>query len=97
MVMKWELSCGMMMQQIGQQVNYAFSQSDLRAQTMYWIGTVGPLWVYRKKDNNRQDPVTLIEWHNVQDNVTHNGHSFQDFLQLQEHAREHVQELVNDP
>ena len=81
------------MWQIGQQVDYAFSQPDLGAQTMYWIGTVGPLWVYRKKDNNGQDPVTLIEWHNV----AHDGHSFQDFLQLQECARERVQELVNDP
>lgn len=52
MVMEWELSCGMMMWQIGQQVDYAFSQPDLGAQTMYWIGTVGPLWVYRKKDDN---------------------------------------------
>jgi hypothetical protein len=64
---------------IGRQADVAFSELRTAGQKVYWIGAIGPHWVYGEiKDG--QAPRPLIEWHDV----THDEESYRDFLNLVE-------------
>lgn len=64
--------------QISRQTDVAFAGT---AHTkVYWIGTIGPHWRYGKKEDNGQDPVPLIGWHDT----THDGASYADLQKLAE-------------
>jgi len=41
---------------------------------VHWIGTIGPRWRYGDKEDDGQDPRTLVEWHHV----THDKASYRD-------------------
>ena len=77
----WEWACGKeaLMQHIGRQADVAFSELRTAGQKVYWIGAIGPHWVYGEI-NDGQAPRPLIEWHDV----THDEESYRDFLNLVE-------------
>jgi hypothetical protein len=60
----------------------AFQDSGGATRKSYWIGVMGPHWVYGEKEDG-QVPKPLIEWHDV----THDDASYQDFLRLADLVR----------
>jgi len=77
----WERASGKeaLIQQIGHQADVAFAELRTAGQKVYWIGAIGPHWVYGEIQDG-QDPMPLIEWHDV----AHDEASYRDFLNLVE-------------
>jgi hypothetical protein len=75
----WERGKEALMQDIAQQADDAFSELRTPGQKVYWIGAIGPRWIYGDIEDG-QDPRPLIEWHDV----THDEASYRDFLNLVE-------------
>lgn len=65
-----------------QMIRYRTDISFLGTATckVYWIGTIGPHWIFGEKEDGGQDLKPLIGWHDT----THDDESYQDFLQLVE-------------
>jgi hypothetical protein len=68
-----------LMEDIAQQADDAFSELRTPGDKVYWIGAIGPHWIYGDIEDG-QDPRPLIEWHDV----THDEASYRDFLNLVE-------------
>jgi hypothetical protein len=68
-----------LIQHIGHQADATFSEYRTAGQKVYWIGAIGPHWIYGEIQDG-QDPRPLIEWHDV----THDEASHRDFLKLVE-------------
>ena len=58
--------------QINRQTDTAFAGTAFRK--IYWISTIGPHWRYGFRDDEGQDAVPLIDWHDT----THDQGSFKD-------------------
>ena len=72
----WPNGIGSLERQIDRQIDASFAGT---AHTkVYWISTIGPHWKYGYKDDDGQDPVPLIEWHET----THDDDSYQDLTEL---------------
>jgi hypothetical protein len=72
----WDHGKEALMQKIRRQTDLAFSGTGTRK--LYWIGSIGPHWVYGEKEEDGQDLRPLIGWHDA----THDDASYHDFLQL---------------
>jgi hypothetical protein len=77
-IKNWDQKQEDLIQQIGRWTDFEFLCTA--AHRLYWIGVVGPHWVYGEKEDNGQDPKPLIGWHDV----THDDASYRDLLQLAE-------------
>jgi hypothetical protein len=77
-IKNWDQRKEDLIQQIGRQSDLEFLGTA--ACRLYWIGVVGPRWVYGEKEDNGQDLKPLIEWHDV----THDDASYRDLLRLAE-------------
>jgi hypothetical protein len=75
----WEYGKEALIQHIGHQADAAFSELRTAGQKVYWIGAIGPHWIYGEVQDG-QAPRPLIEWHDV----THDEASYRDFLNLVE-------------
>ncbi|KAF8495916.1 hypothetical protein F5888DRAFT_1635242 [Russula emetica] len=67
-----------LIQHIGHQADVAFSELRTAGEKIYWIGAIGPRWIYGEIQEGHPRP--LIEWHDV----THDEASYRDFLNLVE-------------
>ncbi|KAF8476381.1 hypothetical protein DFH94DRAFT_109872 [Russula ochroleuca] len=74
----WDHGIPAFMQEIGRQTVLAFLGNATHK--VYWIGTIGPHWIYGEKEDDDQAPRPLIGWHDV----THDDASYRDLLQLVE-------------
>jgi hypothetical protein len=78
----WDHEKENIIQEVGRRADLGFSGMETscgRAMSkLYWIGVIGPHWIYGEKEENGQDPKALIRWHDT----THDDASYHDFLQL---------------
>jgi hypothetical protein len=72
----WEAGIPSLERQIKRQTDTAFSGTAVSQ--VYWIGVIGPRWRYGVKEDDRQDPRPLINWHDI----THDQASYTDLQAL---------------
>jgi hypothetical protein len=77
----WERGRETLIEHIGHQADVAFSELRTVGDKIYWVGAIGPHWIYGEIQDG-QAPRPLIEWHDV----THDEASYRDFLNLVEHV-----------
>jgi hypothetical protein len=65
-----------LMRQIEHQADSAFSDGARRK--LFWIGVIGPHWLFGEKREDGQELTPLIRWHDV----THDDTSYHDFTRL---------------
>lgn len=75
----WERGKEALVQHIGHQADVAFSELRTIGEKVYWIGAIGPHWIYGEKEDGKA-PRPLIEWHDI----THDEASHRDFMNLVE-------------
>jgi hypothetical protein len=73
-----------LLQQLRRETDLAFSGITERTaeRKLYWIGAIASHWMYGEKEDNGQDVMPLIKWHDT----TFDDSSSCDFLKLVEHA-----------
>ena len=72
----WESGRDTLIRQIGLQADMTFAGTAVGK--VYWIGTIGPHWIYGEKKDDDQDPEPLIAWHHI----THDEASYRDLSEL---------------
>jgi len=61
----WPAGVPSLERQLNRQTDTAFSGTAVSR--VYWIGVIGPHWRYGVKEDDGQDPIPLIAWHDVTD------------------------------
>jgi hypothetical protein len=74
----WDHGEKALMQRIRSWTTIAFTETA--ECKLYWIGAIGPHWMYGEKEDDEQAPKPLIGWHDV----IHDDASYRDLLQLVE-------------
>jgi hypothetical protein len=75
-IKNWDQGKEDLIEQIGRWTDIEFLGTT--AHRLYWVGVVGPQWIYGEKEDDGRYPKPLIGWHGV----THDDASYQDLLQL---------------